>query len=237
MTVALARKAPVLKARRAAPSRLALLFAVIVATSVASWVLALVSYLRPAADGDSLPTYGDVAAMRTFLWAFFVLARVNLVIGVCAAALAGWILTPDRGSGWATVGGSIVWLGAAVYGVGVGGWATAYYFATDRTVLRPSIGTALVDRINHDTLHILVVPVAGALAVAIGVLVLAVGLWRARSVPRWVVIAGVAASVALLVMPPSSAAGVVAEAVSSLTTALLGWYAWRSSPGAERTHP
>src|SRR5437764_8492526 len=52
---------------------------------------------HPVADGDSLPAYSDVVSMRGDLWAFFVVAAVNLIAGACAAALAGWILTPARG--------------------------------------------------------------------------------------------------------------------------------------------
>jgi hypothetical protein len=209
------------------PSRLALLFAVIATTSAVSWALALLSYLRPAGDGDSLPGYADVLPMRGYLWAFFVIAGVNLIVGVCAAALAALILAPERGARWATAGGSLLWLGAAVYGVGIGGWATVYYAATDPDVLRPSTGAALVDHLNDDALHMLAVPVAGAIMIAVGVVVISVGLWRARTVPRWVLICGVAASLAVFMLPPSRLAGVVSEAVSSLTTILVGWYAWR----------
>jgi hypothetical protein len=189
--------------------------------------LALLSYLRPAADGDALPTYDDVVPMRGYLWAFFFVAGITLIVGVCAAALAGWILTPARGSTWATLGGALIWLGAIVYGVGVGSWASLYYFATDKTTLDRPIGSALIDRVNNDTLHVLAVPITGAILIAVGSLALAAGLWRARTVSRWVVLAGAAASVALLALRPSSPAGVVVEAVSSLTTTMLGWYAWR----------
>jgi hypothetical protein len=100
--------------------------------------LAVISYVRPAGDGESLPTYSAIEPMRDFLWAFFVVAGVNLVVGVCAVAIAGWVLTPARGAASATVGGSLIWLGAAVYGVGIGGCATVYYFASDKVALDPA---------------------------------------------------------------------------------------------------
>jgi hypothetical protein len=166
--------------------------------------------------------------MRGYLWAFFLVAGVNLILGVCAAALAGWILTPARGSTWAIIGGSLIWLGAAVYGVGIGGWATVYYFASDTNVFRPNEAATLVDHVNNDTVHILAIPSAGAILIAAGSIVLAVGLWRAGTVPRWIVLSGAATSAILLALPPSSSIGVVVEATSSLTTAMPGWYAWRS---------
>jgi len=209
---------PAVRAVRKAPGRLALLFAVIAVTSVSAFALSLVSFVRPIGDGDTLPGFAAIESMRGYVWTFFVVAGIQLVVGVCAIAVAGWILSPVRGARWATVGGSLMWLGAAVYGVGIGGWATAYYFAD---------GTALVDRMNDDTLHMLAVPIGGAAMVAVGSLALAVGLWRAGTVPRWVVVVGALSSVATLALPPSSAAGLVAEAASSASGIAIGWYAWR----------
>jgi hypothetical protein len=146
-------------------------------------------------------------------------------VGVCAAALATWILTPARGARWATVGGGLVWLGAAAYAVGIGGWAAVYYFGTDPRLGRA--GAGLIDRFDHDAAHMMAVPIGGALLVALGGLLLAVALWRARSVPRWVPVLGALSGVATLALPPDTAAGLLAEAASSATTIAVGWYAWR----------
>jgi hypothetical protein len=127
---------------------------------------------------------------------------------------------------WGTIGGAVVWLGAALYGVGIGGWAAAYYFGTDPQ-LAPRTATALIDRINDDAAHVLAVPVGGALLVAVGVLLLTVGLWRARTVPRWVPIVGALTAVATIAIPPDTVAGMISEAASSVTTVAVGWYAWR----------
>ena len=75
----------------------------------------------------------------------------------------------------------------------------------------------------------LAVPIGGALLVALGSLVLAVALWRARTVPRWVPVLGALTAIAGIVMPPDTIVGLVAEAASSATTIALGWYAWRGS--------
>jgi hypothetical protein len=209
--------------RRDGGSRLGLLFAAIVATSVSALALSVVSFAKPIGESGGLPDYTAIAANRGYVWAFFAVAGVQLVIGACAAAIAAMFLAPNR---WGTVGGSVVWLGAALYGVGIGGWAAAYYFGTDPS-LAPGTAAALIDRINDDTAHVLVVPIAGALLIGLGTLVLAVALWRARSVPRWVPIAGALAAVATIVIPPDNPAGIVSEAASSVTTIAIGWYAWR----------
>jgi hypothetical protein len=230
-------EAPPARSAQLVPSRLTLLFAVILTTSVAAFALSVVSYVREPAGADGLlPGYAEIAPMRGYLWAFFVVAGVQLVVGACAAAVAGWLLAPARGARWSTVGGSVIWLGAAIYGVGIGGWATAYYFATDRSTLGARSASALVHRINHDTAHMLAVPVTGAVLIAVGSLALSVGLWRARTVPKWVVLVGALSSVATLALEPSTAAGLVAEAASSITTIAIGWYAWQLRGASSRLH-
>jgi len=207
--------------------RLRLLFGVILVTSVSAFALSVVSFAKPIGDGDTLPTYAAIEPVRGYVWAFFAIAAVQLVIGACAAALAGWILAPARGARWATVGGSFIWLGAAIYGVGVAGWAAIYFYATDTAVIDPAAAARLVARANDDTARMLAIPFGGALLVAIGSLLLAVALWRARTVPRWVPVAGAAGTVATILVPPGTALGLVGEALSSATTVALGWYAWR----------
>jgi Domain of unknown function (DUF4386) len=214
--------APTLTVPRA--GRLGLLFAAIALTSVSGFALAVASFAKPiGAGGDALPDYAALASNRGYVWGFFTVAGVQLVIGATAAALAAMLLARNR---WGTVGGSVVWLGAALYGVGIGGWAAAYYFGTD-PALAPRTGTALIDRINDDTAHVLAVPISGALLVGLGTLVLAVALWRARTVPRWVPIVGALAAVATVVIPPDTVAGIFGEGASSVSTIAIGWYAWR----------
>jgi hypothetical protein len=223
---------PAAHGRRLAPGRLALLFGVICATSLSAFGLSLLSYVRPIGYGDALPGYTAIAPRREEVFAFFLVAGVQLVIGVTTLAVACLILAPARGSRLATAGSSMIWLGAAVYGVGIGGWATAYYFASDAGTLGTAAATRLLDRIDDDTRHMLVVPIGGAVLVALGSLVVSAGVWRARTVPRTVILLSCGATVATLALPPSAAAGVVAEALSSATSIAIGWYAWRPWKGA-----
>jgi hypothetical protein len=213
------------------PGRLALLFTAILVTSVTAVGLSVASLVKPIGPGgDTLPGFADVSPLRGYAWGFFTFAGVQMVLGVCAAALAVWILTPARGARWATVGGGIIWLGAAVYAVGIGGWAAVYYFGSDPRLGRA--GVDLIHRFNHDGVHMMVVPIGGALLVALGGLALAVALWRARSVPRWVPVLGAVSGIATLLLPPDTPAGVFAETMSSVTTIAIGWYAWRRTPAA-----
>jgi hypothetical protein len=213
--------------RPAGNGRLRLLFGVIVVTSLSAFGLSVASLAKPIGDGDSLPTFAAIQPVRGYVWAFFALAAVQLIVGACAAALAGWILAPARGARWATIGGSLIWLGAAMYGVGVAGWAAFYFYATDTAVVDPATAARLVDHANDDTVRMLAVPFGGAILVAMGSLLLAVALWRARTVPRWVPIVGAISTVVTLLVPPGNAIGLIGEALSSATTVALGWYAWQ----------
>jgi hypothetical protein len=206
--------------------RLRVLFAVIVASSASAFLLALVSYVRPIGNSD-LPAFAELSNHRTYVWVFFLVAGVQLVVGVCGAAIAGLVLAPARGSRLATVGAAFLVLGAAAYGVGIGGWATVYWFGTDTTILDPAAATRLIQGANHDVAHMLVIPIAGAVIVGLGSLVLLAGLWRAATVPRTIIIASGLSTVATLVLEPDTFFGLSAELVSSLTTIALGWYALR----------
>jgi hypothetical protein len=210
------------------PGRLTLLLAVIVVTSLSAAALSLAAYLRPIGEGDdTLPTYADLAAHRQYVWAFFLIAGVQLVLGVGALAIAGWILTPLRGSTCGTVGGALLCVGATVYAMGVAGWAAVWYFASDTTTLDVPTASALIDHVNDDTARMLVVPIGGAAVVGVGGLVLAVGLWRARTVPRWLVVAASVITVVTFATPPDQAVGLVMESLSAASGILIGVYAWR----------
>jgi hypothetical protein len=65
MSVAMPVRAEAPVARHAswqAPGRLTLLLAVIAVTSLSAVALSLAAYLQPIGEGDSLPTYADLAS-------------------------------------------------------------------------------------------------------------------------------------------------------------------------------
>jgi hypothetical protein len=225
--VALPQASAARPSRVAGHQRLALLFAAILVTSVSAVALSFASFVKPIGEGDGLPGYAAIAPHRGYLWLFFVIAGVQLIVGASAAALAALLLAPDRGARWATAGAGLVWLGAAIYGVGIGGWATVYYFAADADTLGSATARRLVDHINDDAGRMLAVPIGGAVLVAVGSLLLALALWRASTVPRWVPVIGAASTVITLLAPPDGIVGLVGEAASSATTIAIGWYAWR----------
>ena len=205
-------------------NRITVLFGIIIVTSLLAGAISVVSYMDPLSAAE-FPGYDDISAKRDYTWGFFELAGVQLVVGVFALSLAGLVLARDRGARWATVGACLLWLGAAMYGVGIGGWATGYFIATDET-LGAETATRLVDRMNDDIWHVLAVPIAGALLVGLGSIVMVVGIWRAGTVPRSLLVVLLVVTVMTIVVPPSAILGTISELVSAAASIMLGRYAW-----------
>jgi len=175
---------------------------------------------EPSGGGETY-TYADIQPQRALWWGLLVALAVNLVINVPAQALLTVLLVRARGAAWATVGGALMWIGTALYAVGGAGWAAAYYFGT-----APGVDPAVMDRINADTAHIFGVMIPGALLVALGTVVQAVGLWRSGAVPRWIPILWLTI-VATFVVPGNGIAGLLTAV--PMTAASLGtaYYAYR----------
>ena len=51
--------------------------------------------------------------------------------------------------------------------------------------MSPADGATFIAFIKHNPAHLVVIDVVGFLSLTLGLLLLAVALWRARSVPRW----------------------------------------------------
>ncbi|MFC9690136.1 hypothetical protein ACFTSF_16440 [Kribbella sp. NPDC056951] len=175
---------------------------------------------EPSGGGETY-TYGDIQPQRDLWWGLLVVLAANLVINVPAQALLTVRLVRTRGAAWATVGGVMMWIGTALYAVGGAGWAAAYYFAT-----APGVDPSVMDRINADSAHVFGVMIPGALLVALGTVVQAVGLFRSKAVPRWIPILWLTI-IATFIVPGNGVAGLVTAV--PMTAASLGtaYYAWR----------
>ena len=134
-----------------------------VALSLTAVAAAVGGLLWPEAEGGSETySYAAIAPDRELWWGLLgVLAVVGLV-NVPLQAIATMFLVRERGSGWATVGGSLMWVGIAMQATGVAGWASAYYYPTDPG-LDPTIGSAVIEAANNDQGHLFAFLVPGAL--------------------------------------------------------------------------
>jgi hypothetical protein len=182
---------------------------------------------EPAGGGETY-AYSDIQPVRDLWWGLLVVLSASLVINVPAQAFLTTFIVRSRGAAWATVGAVVMWIGTALYAVGGGAWAAAYYFAT-----APGVDAGVIEQINADSAHLFGVLLPGALLVAVGTVIQAVGLWRSRAVPRWIPLLWLTI-VPTFVVPGNGVAGLITAL--PMTAASLGtaYYAWRRTGPAAR---
>ena len=203
---------------------------ILVAVMVVASVFGLaVGVFFPQGD-DGHFTYATVTPDRTFIRVWLLLAALNLIVGLTAFALAGWLLVPARGWIAATIGACLTWFGCAIYALGVAAIGTLYYFATDPDGLDRIASERLVEHLDDSFVSVWGVAVTGAVVSTLGQVVLAVGLWRARTVPRWIPVLA-ATLVVTFFLPTAGAVGLVAELPSAISGLGLAWYFWRLQRG------
>jgi hypothetical protein len=202
---------------------LLLLAAVVALTNLAALVVVLG---WPAPDDGDRYTYAVVEPMRDYMRAWLVFAAVNLVVGVTTLALAGWLLVPTRGFVPATLGAVLMWSGCALYAVGVGAVAGAYYFATEPAVLDAAVSARLLDHMHDSLLSVWGAVLAGGGVMVVGQVLLGVGLWRARTVPRWVPVLLWTLPLTF-VLPSSGLPGLLVGVPVAAGGLAVAWYLWR----------
>ena len=203
-------------------------YAVILAAIVVSAVAVLaVSVLFPAVGDSGFFTYDSVVADPEYHWTFLTLVGVMIVGSTVAVGLAGLLLVPRRGWQWATAGFSLAMVGAALYAIGVGGWAMVYSFAADSPALDPSAAAAFVESVNADGYRLFAAAFTGAIVVTIGTILMAVGLWRSGNLPKWIIALRVFGAILPLLVGVEGVVGALVESPQAIASVLTGWYAWR----------
>jgi hypothetical protein len=224
---------PAQPADRATVGRVRLLAVVLGATAV---VAAVGGLLWPeASGGGETYSYADIAGDRDLWWGLLGVLAVVGVINVPLQAIATMILVRGRGSTWATVGGCLMWVGIAAQAIGVAGWASAYFYATDPSV-DAAAGRAVIEAANADQAHLFAFLVPGALLVVLGTVLQCVGLLRAHVVPVWVPVA-LLFTVLTFVIPGNGALGLVTSIPMAAGAIGLGVYTYRSVTGDRRARP
>lgn len=89
-------------------------------------------------------------------------------------------------------------------------------------------GTALTAFVNDNWQRFGVILVPGFLLLTLGSLLLAVALWRARSVPRWLPVAVGLINVVTFAIPFGPVLDGL-DAAFSATMIAIAWYLWRGS--------
>lgn len=177
---------------------------------------------EPAGGGETY-SYADIQPLRDRWWGLLVVLSVSALLGVTAQAFLTAYLVRRRGAAWATTGGMLIWIGIAFQAVGVGGLAAAYYFTTG---VDATTGGAVIGNANDDMVHLFGPMLAGALTVAVGTVVQAIGLWRSHAVPRWVPVL-VLFIVISFVVPGNGWIGLTVQIPMAAGAIGIAYYAWR----------
>jgi hypothetical protein len=208
---------------RSTLARVKLLALALGVTAVAAAVGGL---LWPEAQGGSETySYAEIAPDRELWWGLLGGLSVVAIVNVPLQAMATMFLVRERGSVWATVGGSLMWVGIGLQATGVAGWASAYYYPTDPG-LDQAIGSAVIKAANNDQGHLFALLVPGALLVVLGTVLQCIGLIRAHAVPVWVPIA-LLFTIATFIIPGNGALGLVTSIPMTLGAIGLGYFAWQ----------
>ena len=220
-------------ADRSTVVRVTLLAVALGVTAVAAAVGGL--FWPEAEGGGDTYSYADIAPSRGLWWGLLGGLSVVGLLNVPLQALATMFLVRARGSGWATVGGALMWVGIGMQATGVAGWASAYFYPTDPS-LDQSVGSAVIEAANNDQGHLFGFLVPGALLVVLGTVLQCVGLFRARVVPVWVPV-GLLFSVITFVVPGEGALGLVTSIPMAVGAIGLGYFARRRAVDDAEARP
>jgi hypothetical protein len=211
--------------------RIGLLAVVLAIASVAAVVGGML-WPEPNGGGETY-AYADIADQRELWWGLLTGLAVFGILGTTLQAIATMYLVRYRGSAWATIGAALLIVGITAQGVGVAGWATAYFFPTD-PALDPAAGQQAFDVVNDNIGYVFAVMITGAALAILGQIFQAVGLIRAKAVPVWIPI-GLMTAVLTFLIPGNGAIGLLTALPMAVSATALGWYAYRRArDGSER---
>lgn len=183
--------------------------------------------LRPGPARNDL-SYASFAAVRDGAWAATVVDHVGFIVAAFALAIAVCVLTPSRGAVWANIGAVLTAVGGTLFAGGVIAIGVLGWYATAPDALSPASGTALMTYLAENPGHVSGPQIPGFLLFNLGSLLLAVALWRAGSVPRWLPILWAVLTVAQFVGLPGRMLDLVQVALSAVFV-VIAWFTVRAT--------
>jgi hypothetical protein len=207
---------------RASPASLARARIVAAVLVLGAFTFAAFGIWHPAPAARGSFGYDVIAPMRISWWAWHLFGGLGVAAAALAVALAVCLLVPARGATWATLGALLTALGGLAFYGGVAAEGVLGAYATNPEALPAQSGTTLITFIDDNFEPVVAVLLPGFALLTLGPLLLALALWRARSVPRSLPIAFALTNLARF--PLST--GVLADVVNSAFAATLVAIAW-----------
>ena len=161
-------------------------------------VVAAVLLFRPWPVRNSF-LYQELAPIRDGIWTSILvdsLAFAGVAIGLSLVIAQ---LTPSRGASLANIGAIIATVGGLLFGIGAFAFAAFTWYVTDPAALSIADGTRLLEYAVANPEHLMLVQAIGFLLYSLSTLVLAVALFRAGTVPRWLPITMIVLTIAQFV--------------------------------------
>lgn len=218
----------------ASPARARIVAAVVVVGAITS---AAFGIWHPEPDSDDTFGYDVIAPIRASWWAWHLFGGLGTAAGAIAVALAVCLLVPARGATWATLGALLTALGGLAFYGGVAAEGVLGAYATNPEALPTQSGTTLITFVNDNFQYIGVVLIPGFVLLTLGPLLLALALWSARSVPRWLPVAFALTNAAGFPVPPGLVADVVNTAFAA-TLVAIAWFLWHhTTTNSPRSNP
>ncbi len=147
---------------------------------VSAGVVAAVVMLTRPLSSPELESLSEVTGARAAQWWFALVCGAATAVAYAASGAAAWALVRGRGSRWALVGATSAALGGLLFCAGFFAYGALNWYAT-----APDTSPATFEVFRDDPVRVFGVQAVGFVLGATGVVLLGVGLWRARTVPRW----------------------------------------------------
>lgn len=207
--------------------------------------------IRPWGRRNHL-AYDDVEPIRDRLWTGNLVASLTFCVLAFALGLVVCSLARGRGSVPATVGTLVVVVGGALFAMGSLALSTFVWYATGPGISEAAGRGLMADGIGavgHPKASLATWPsMIGYFAFSLGSLLLFAALLRSRTVPWWLPLSLVLATIAVFVVPAGRAQDFGQIALMALLTVLAGFalpprrathgpsWSSRSGPGDRRGH-
>ena len=193
------------------------------ALALSSAAVAFTLLWHPGPERNDL-SYAAIAPVRDAAWTAAVVDHVGFVVAAFTLGIAVCVLAPARGATWANLGAALAAVGGILFGGGVFAYGVLSWYATAVEAIPVESGTALMTYFADNPAHLSGPQIAGFLVFNLGTLLLVAALWRAGSVPRWLLVVWAVLTVGQFAGLPGRVLDLVQVGVMTIFIA-IAWFA------------